>query len=293
MKLAATAILIGCALVTANTWAAAGDQAPAAQESPEQAMRRQLQALNWIHGPQHVQLFDNSGLDIPAGYMFLNPADTAKFQTITHNVGGTTQYFLAPEDFRWEAFFDFRNDGYVKDDEKINADTLLDSIKKGTEEANKERRERGWDEMMVTGWQTEPHYDAQTNHLEWAVAGRDLKSGTDIVNFNTRILGRAGVMSVVLIANPASLSASISEAKSVMSTFDYLPGQRYAEYKPGDKIAKYGLAALVTGGAAAIAVKTGFWKVALSAIVAGWKFILAGFAAVIAALRKRFKRTTA
>ena len=222
--------------------------------------------------------------------MFLNPADTAKLETITHNIGGGTQYFLAPEDFRWEAFFSFRDDGYVKDDEQIDAAALLDSIKKGTEAANKERRERGWDEVAVTGWQTPPHYDTQTKHLEWAISGRNVKTGDDIVNFNTRILGRSGVMSVVLISGPSALTGSIAEVKTALAGFNYVSGQRYAEYKPGDKIAKYGLAALITGGAAAIAVKTGFWKVALTAIVAGWKFIVAGIVALFAGLKNRFKR---
>jgi len=292
MKLCATGFVLACALTAANPSVAADQAPPASQEARVQEVKRQLQALGWIHGPQQVKLFDNSQFDLPAGYMFLNPADTAKLQTITHNIGGGTQYFLAPEDFHWEAFFSFRDDGYVKDSEQIDSAALLDSIKKGTEEANKERRERGWDEMMVTGWQTAPHYDTQTKHLEWAVAGKDLKSGDDVVNFNTRILGRAGVMSVVLISAPDSLSGSIGEMKSTLSGFDYLPGQRYAEYKPGDKLAKYGLAALITGGAAAIAVKTGFWKVAVTAIVAAWKFILAGVLALVAGLKNRFKRKT-
>jgi uncharacterized membrane-anchored protein len=72
--------------------------------------------------------------------------------------------------------------------------------------------------------------------------------------------------------------------------FSYLPGQRYAEYKPGDKVAKYGLAALITGGAAAIAVKTGFWKVIVSGLVAGWKFIVAGAVALWGAISRLFKR---
>jgi len=111
------------------------------------------------------------------------------------------------------------------------------------------------------GLATSPHYETQTNRLEWAVTGKDLKSNVEVVNFNTRILGRGGVMSVVLIAEPQDLSAATDEFKSTLAGFSYSPGQRYAEYRPGDKVAKYGLAALVTGGAAAIAVKTGLWKV--------------------------------
>ncbi len=144
--------------------------------------------------------------------------------------------------------------------------------------------------MSVVGWQVPPHYDPQTNRLEWAVIGKDLTSNASVVNFNTRILGRGGVTSAVLIADPADLSTATDEFKSTLVGFNYVAGQRYAEYKEGDKIAKYGLAALVTGGAAAIAVKTGLWKVIVGAVVAGWKFIVAAFVALFGGIMRRFKK---
>ena len=111
-----------------------------------------------------------------------------------------------------------------------------------------------------------------------------------VVNFNTRVLGRGGVMSAVLVSSPDGLNESIGEFKDALASFEYLPGQKYAEYKPGDKIAKYGLAALITGGAAAIAVKTGLWKVILGGLIAGWKFIAAAAVALFGGLARRFKR---
>jgi uncharacterized membrane-anchored protein len=294
MKPVIAAFLMGCSLMSVALPSVADDQpAPSQDNAATTAFRKQLAELNWIRGPKQVQLFGNSTLNVPDGYVFLNPPEMAKFEAITHNLGGETEYFLAPIDLRWGARFGFKADGYVKDDEKIDADALLASIKTNTAEANKARRERGWDEMEVLGWQAAPHYDAQTNRLEWAVSGKDLKANTEIVNLNTRILGRGGVMSVVLIASPDALTAATSEFNSTLSGFAYVPGQRYAEYKPGDKIAKYGLAALVTGGAAAIAVKTGLWKVIVGAVVAGWKFIAAAFVALFGGLAKRFKRKTA
>jgi uncharacterized membrane-anchored protein len=294
MKPVIAALLMGCSLLSAALPSVADEQpAPSRDDAAAAAFRKQLGELSWIRGPKQVQLFGNSTLNVPDGYVFLNPPEMVKFEAITHNLGGDTEYFLAPIDLRWGARFSFKADGYVKDDEKIDADALLASIKANTAEANKARRERGWDEMEVLGWQAAPHYDTQTNRLEWAVSGKDLKANTEIVNLNTRILGRGGVMSAVLIASPDSLSAATSEFNSALSGFAYVPGQRYAEYKPGDKLAKYGLAALVTGGAAAIAVKTGLWKVIVGAVVAGWKFIAAAFIAVFGGLAKRFKRKTA
>jgi uncharacterized membrane-anchored protein len=269
------------------------DESPAApQDAARAEMRQKLGALNWVNGPQTVQLFGNSSLQVPADYVFLDQAETAKLQALQHDLGSGKEYFFAPKGGTWEVFFSYSDDGYVKDDEKIDAASLLKSIEENTIAGNKARRDRGWDEMQVVGWQTAPHYDAQTNRLEWAIDGKNLRTNDTVVNFNTRILGRGGVMSAVLVSAPDNLDSAIADFKSRLTGFEYSPGQRYAEYKPGDKIAKYGLAALITGGAAAIAVKTGLWKVILGGLVAGWKFIAAAAVAVFGGLARRFKRKT-
>jgi uncharacterized membrane-anchored protein len=291
MKPIVAVLLIGCSLSLASRLALAEEGATTVQEDPARAtLRKQFSELKWIRGPQQVQLFGNATLNVPADFIFLDPVETAKLQTLTHNVGGGTQYFLAPRDMHWEAIFSFSGDGYVKDDEKIDDAALLSSIRENTTAANKVRRERGWDEMEVSGWQTPPHYDSQSNRLEWAINGKDVNTNSAVVNFNTRILGRTGTTSAVLVANPDSLDSAIADFKSTLTGFSYAPGQRYAEYKSGDKVAQYGLAALVTGGAAAIAVKTGLWKVIVGAAIAGWKFIAAGAVAVFGGLARRFKR---
>jgi uncharacterized membrane-anchored protein len=277
-------------LLLSLSQAAISDESAPPPDSAASQMQKQLQALHWIKGPQHVELYGNAALDLPEGYLFLNPDDAAKLRDITHNVGSAKQYFLAPDDLRWGAYFTYQDDGYVKDGDKIDDVAILANIKKSTEAANEERREHGWHQLEVTGWQTPPHYDQDTKQLEWAIDGRDLSNSASLVNFNTRILGRGGVMSIVLLSDPAHIDAAIADLKSTLSHFSYLPGQRYAEYKPGDKVAKYGLAALITGGAAAIAIKTGFWKVLLSGLIAGWKFVVAGAVAVAGGISRWFKR---
>jgi uncharacterized membrane-anchored protein len=272
----------------------ADDAQSAGQESAaQQNYRRQVESLHWVKGPQSVDLFSNATLAVPQRYVFLGTADTDKFERLQHNIGGGKDYFFAPSGGQWEAYFSYSDDGYVKDDEKIDADAILKNISEGTERANETRRQRGWDELEVVGWQTPPHYDPQTHRLEWAVIGRDKRTGSQTVNFNTRILGRGGVTSVVMVSAPEGLDAAITELKADLKGFDYHSGQQYAEYRPGDKVAKYGLAALITGGAAAVAVKTGLWKVMLGALAAGWKFVAAAFVALFGGLRRFFKRKPA
>ena len=281
-----------CAALIAIGYPCLADESPASQDASQADSREKLHALHWVNGPQQVQLYGNSSLQVPADYVFLDQAETAKLQALQHNLSNGTEYFFAPKDGRWEVFFSYSSDGYVKDDEKIDAAALLKSIEENTVAGNKMRRDRGWDEMQVVGWQTAPHYDGQSNRLEWAIDGKNLRTNNTIVNFNTRILGRGGVTSAVLVSSPDNLDEAIANFKSTLTGFEYLPGQRYAEYKPGDKIAKYGLAALITGGAAAIAVKTGLWKVILGGLVAGWKFIAAAVVAIFGGLARRFKRKT-
>ncbi len=281
-----------CAALIAIGYQCLADEAPASQDAAQTELRQKLGALHWVNGPQKVQLFGNASLQVPADYLFLDQAETAKLQALQHNLSSGKEYFFAPKGGSWEVFFSYSDDGYVKDDEKIDAAALLKNIEENTVAGNKTRRDRGWDEMQVVGWQTAPHYDTQTNRLEWAIDGKNLRTNGTVVNFNTRILGRGGVMSAVLVSSPDNLDEAIADFKSTLTGLEYLPGQRYAEYKPGDKIAKYGLAALITGGAAAIAVKTGLWKVILGGLVAGWKFIAAAAVAIFGGLARRFKRKT-
>jgi uncharacterized membrane-anchored protein len=264
---------------------------PAAEEpsAARSEYQQALSKLNWVRGPAKADLFGKASIQVPEGYVFLNPADTAKFMTLNQNLSGEREYLLAPDDLHWFGVFSFSDDGYVKDDEKIDASGILSSIKENTEEANKERRNKGWGQMHITGWKIPPYYDPETKRLEWAIDAND-DNGSAVVNFNTRILGRGGVTSAVLVADPGTLDKAVVEFKQSIKAYDYNAGERYAEYKPGDKVAEYGLAALVGGGAAAVAVKTGLWKTIVAAAVAGWKVIVAAVVGAFAWISKRFKR---
>jgi uncharacterized membrane-anchored protein len=61
----------------------------------------------------------------------------------------------------------------------------------------------------------------------------------------------------------ASLDQDVKEFHAALSNLTFGSGQQYSEFRPGAKVAEYGLAALVVGGAAAVAVESGagFFKV--------------------------------
>ena len=182
--------------------------------------------------------------------------------------------------------------GYVKDDEKdkLNADKLLASIKRGTAEANKERVAAGNPPLEVVGWEVPPKYDETTHNLEWAI--RATSEDRPILNYNTRLLGRKGVMEVVLIVDPENLPQTLPVFRSLLMGYSFASGNSYAEFRPGDKVAKYGLAALVVGGAAVGAAKLGLFTTLAIFLKKGWKLVVVALAAVATFFKKMFSRLT-
>jgi uncharacterized membrane-anchored protein len=65
--------------------------------------------------------------------------------------------------------------------------------------------------------------------------------------------------------------------ESVVPKFN--PGRSYSDFRASDKVAEYGLATLVAGGATAVAAKTGL-------LAKLWKLIAAGIAAMVAFLKR-------
>ncbi len=247
------------------------------------------------HGPYDIYItrgpaIGNLGalakVDIPANYIFLNSEGAIKLLTEMKNiVGDNVLGLIAPTGFPWFVVFQYDATGYVRDDDKdkLNADAMLKSFKLNDEASNKERARRGWPSSHTLDWAVPPHYDAATHNLEWAIR---FQTGDRIdVNHNTRLLGRGGVMRVTLVCDPDNLNATLPDFRQLLVGYTYNRGHKYAEFRAGDKVAEYGLTALVAGGAAAVALKSGlltkFWKLIVVAVLAVGGF----FKKIIAKIR--------
>jgi len=260
-----------------------------AELSPEQQTYVQkLQALNWIKGPTTVAVGGNSDVDIPEGFMFLEQADAARFLELNQNLSSGREVMIAPESLEWQAYLTFEAEGYVKDDEKIDAEALLKAMQESQTEQNKERRKRGWSDLVVKGWAVRPTYNKTTQRLEWAtLLSSDGGEGT---NFFTKILGRRGHTSIQMVADVNGLPAAEATLDGILDNYRFRKGEKYAEWIPGDKVAEYGLAAMVLGGAAAVATKKGFWALLAGFFAAAWKFVAVGAMALLGALKSLFKK---
>jgi uncharacterized membrane-anchored protein len=194
-------------------------------------------------------------------------------------------------------FFDFDPVGYVKDDDKDQLDPqkLMSAMTEGEEESNAARQERGWEAIKVAGWATQPHYDEKTNHLKWAI---NLTSSADNhqevwINESIRLLGRSGVMKATLVADAPLFKQAEAEAEALLAgSFDYVSGEKYTEFKPGDRIAEYGLAALVVGGAGAMAAKAGLFAKLASFLGKAWKLVVFAVVGLGVAISKLWNRIT-
>jgi uncharacterized membrane-anchored protein len=96
------------------------------------------------------------------------------------------------------------------------------------------------------------------------------------------------VLVLSAIAGMNQLPEIRKEAPEILALVDFNDGNRYADFDPKvDKVATYGLAALVAGG---IAAKLGFFKLLWIGLLAAKKFIVIGIVAVSAWVRKLFKK---
>jgi len=257
------------------------------QDTPETPpeMASPFDSIQWVEGPGEGILGDRAKVAVPEGFRFTG-ADGARMllEAMENPTNGRELGLLAndseEEGQSWFVVFEFAESGYVKDEDQgdLDADALLASMKEGNERGNELRKSRGWETIELVGWKREPFYDPRTQNLTWATHAR-AQSGGESVNWSVRVLGRHGVMNVDLVLAPQALDGALPEFEKVIDSFQYTDGQRYAEFSAGDKVAEYGLAALVLGGGAAVAAKTGI-------LAKFWKFIVVGLVAVGAAGKK-------
>ena len=210
-------LIVFLACLFASQQAAAQDDSATPEDSEYVTA---LRALNWQLGPDNGNIVDRATIAIPEDYGFLNLADTDKFLELNENLASGTEQLFQPLDFSYSAYFSFDESGYVKDDDTLDANAILQSITESTEAANVEKRNRGWATLQVTGWHTMPHYDSDTKRLEWALVleGND---GTQTINHNTRFLGRKGVMQVTLVSSPDLIDGAIADFNQRAKDFSF------------------------------------------------------------------------
>jgi uncharacterized membrane-anchored protein len=261
--------------------------AVAADDAPKMSAQQFLSTLTFREGK--VQLpGDIATLDLPSTFRYLDPADAGKLlsEGWGNPPGAKTLGMIVPADVNllsaagWGVVVTYDKDGHVKDDDadKINYADLLKDIQEGMLENNKARKEQGYAPMTLVGWAEQPSYDKSQHKLYWAKELHTEGDNENGLNYNIRVLGREGVLVLNAVSGMNQIAQVKTEMKKVTAFTDFTPGNRYTDFNAGtDKVAEYGIAALVAGG---VAAKLGFFGKIFALLLAFKKIILIGVAAI-------------
>lgn len=245
------------------------------------------------HGPREIQLGSQALLKLPAYYAYIPAAEASGLMTAMGNHTDSNFHGLIIGE-KLNGFVSVRFDpaGFIKDDDAKdwNADELLKNLKEGTEAGNADRRARGIPEFEVTGWIEKPAYDGGSHRLVWSAALQDKGARADSregVNYNTYLLGREGYLSLNLVSDRQNIEAEKPMARELLAAVAFNDGKRYQDFNAGtDKVAEYGLAALVGGIAAK---KLGLLATLGIFLAKAWKLVALAVVAIGAGIGKFFR----
>ncbi|MCB1277391.1 DUF2167 domain-containing protein [Prosthecobacter sp.] len=292
------ALLLACLAVASITQAQQPSPAAPKQPTPEEIKQRiqqridAIEKLGWTREGKGL-LGDKAEIVIPKGYRFTAGDGTRKLMEMYANPATNRELgMLTVEGLGPWIIFEFDESGYVKDDEKdqINADEMMESLREGQKQGNEYRRQHGLPELEIIGWVVPPRYNEKTHNLEWGTRLKSLDNNGVSINYNTRLLGRKGVMEVTLVCEPEEMQQMIAEQEKILAGFGYIEGERYAEFREGDKVAKYGLTALIAGTGAFAAAKMGLFGKLGALIAKLGKGIILVVIGVLAAIKKFFAK---
>ena len=298
--------IAACALCFFASLLLRADPAPTPDKATGDNAAAIASSLKWQTGT--ITLKDGlAKINLTDDFRFLDNADARQ---VLHNLWGNPDQpnilgMIFPKDKGpldhggWAVIVKYEEGGYVKDDdaEKINYDDLLKQMQQQARDATPEREKEGYPSIELVGWAAPPRYDKTTHKLYWA---KDLRFGGeshDTLNYDIRILGRRGVLVLSAISSMNNFPEIDQQVPQILSMVDFQPGNTYAEFDPKiDKVAEYGLTALIAGGALAGAAKLGLFgllfKYIIGAVLVLKKAIIVVVVAVVAGVKKLWAKFT-
>jgi uncharacterized membrane-anchored protein len=276
----------------------AGAEATPQQQAVQSAGEAARAAL--VRGPANVALSDEATLALPEHFGFVpRQQATALMSAMGNRTSPGFLGLIVPLGSQqgWFVSLVYDAAGYIKDDDATHweAGKLLQSLKDGTEAANAERAKAGVPALEVTRWVEPPAYSADTHRLIWSAEARrkDHTDADPTINYNTYLLGRGGYLSLNLVTSASAIEADKGAARELLAAVSFNSGKRYADFNSStDKVAAYGLAALVAGVAAK---KLGLLALLIAGAVKFAKVIALAALGVFAAVMRwlKIRRTRA
>lgn len=206
-----------------------------------------------------VDLTSEINLNIPAGYKFM-PKTDAEFVVFDY-WGNPRQegllgmivkdnYSLIDSNDTWAFVVSYENSGYVKDEDadKIDYEELMSQMQESEVEENKERKAAGYPSVHIIGWAAKPYYDKQNNILHWAKSIQFGDGGDTTLNYDVRILGRKGILSLNAVGTSRQLEEIKSHVPEIIHIATFKKGSSYADFDSSvDQVAAYTIGGLVAG----------------------------------------------
>jgi uncharacterized membrane-anchored protein len=293
-----TALALLGALTAAPAARAADEPSATSPDAHQAAVASAFKAAQSVQvkGPSDIKLRDQATLKLPAGYVWVpEPAASQLMKAMGNHPDDRELGLIFPtaENQNWMIVATYDKSGYIKDDEakNWNVDDLFKSLKDGTEAANEERRKEGFGELDIVGWVEKPTYTEGSHQLIWSISTRDKGAPADApmsINYNTYALGREGYITLDMITGLQEIGQDKQHVQALLAALNYDAGKRYADFDSStDKVAEYGLAALVGGLAAK---KIGMFALAAGLFAKFAKVIMLGAAGVVAVFTKFFKK---
>ncbi|MCK6076292.1 DUF2167 domain-containing protein [Paenibacillus silvae] len=242
----------------------------------------------WKDGPATVSLDDKATLKVAEDLMFLDADNTKKFMEDSESFPNGSEIgslYGAGEQSNWYVIFEYNHTGHIDDSDKndLDADELLESYKRGTEEQNKKTSAEN--QLNIVGWDIEPAYDNSKHQLRYSLALEDAQQEA-LVNYNVNVLTREGYIGVILVTDSANFEQNRKQFEEhVLNNLTVNSGYTYGEFDASlDKKSELGLTGLILGGAGvAVAKKVGL----LLLLKKGWIFIVAALAGAFGWLRRK------
>jgi uncharacterized membrane-anchored protein len=282
------ALIVSCGIVRANDEDSLTNQLLnqiKLMDSVNKAMKYQTGTVKLPNGVAQ--------LNVPKGFKYLNAEQS---QYVIHELWGNPARtdvigMLFPEkggpyaDSNYAFIISYDAMGYVKDEDadKIDYEEMLKNMQSAEKEANIERLKQGYPSIHIVGWAQKPYYDQSTKVLHWT---KELEFGGEdghTLNYDIRILGRKGILSLNAVAQMSELSLVKSDIGKVLNIAEFTEGNKYSDFNPKvDEVAAWGIGALVAGK---VLAKVGAGAVILKFL----KFIIVGIVAIFGAVVKFFK----
>ncbi len=217
---------------------------------------KQLEALDWAAGPVKLTS-SNATLTLPPHVFAVHGAGAQKFNKLINGDADPTLEAVAQSN-EAAVYFEYTDSGYVTADDWTSVDpkSMLDGITKNTDDANADRKTAGLPALHTLGWIQEPTFDKKTNTVRWAVSLKSDDNPKPFVNSIALVLGRHGYEEITVAESTTAYKSGTAFLNGIVGGMHFSQGARYRDFISGDKLAGFGIAALVGTAAGATIAKT-------------------------------------